>query len=143
MSKRQLTERAKLKRDPVEMIRLQNLNPGSPGWEAAIKACIMQKGQLSETDLVRRKAAWLAMGSPAYGSREWKAELKRLKELEPRKKERKQPADTDSNIRNSFYWRCMIATARQAAGMSFDSASILAEVPIAIIRSRRIASAST
>jgi hypothetical protein len=128
MSKRKLTERQKLERDLEEQIKLRELWKSGPreAWEAAIKQWVMRKGQLSASDLEQRNKAWLAMGSPDYGSPEWVAKLAELKNSSKRR-QGKQPApplNTDPNDRHSLYWRYALLSAQHAAAQKGRGAPV-------------------
>lgn len=134
MSKHQLTEKDKLKRDLMEMIELRELwKTGSrEARDAAIKSLVMRKGELSALDLERRNKAWLEMGSPDYGSPEWKAKLIELNILSKgrRGKQSVPPANTDPSDRHSLYWRYALLQARQAAALKEGGAPVdLVETP--------------
>ena len=126
MSKRQLTERQKLRRDLEELIALRALPCGSKEYDAAIKRLVMRKRELSPFDLKRREARWVAMGKPDYTSPEWLAELERLRKVEQRKgKQPVPPPNTDAADFRSLYWQYQIRAALQAAGRTVE----LVEVP--------------
>jgi len=100
----QLSERAKLKRDLTEWIKLQKLPLGSRERGVAFRRELMRMNQLSESDLRRRRQRHTALGSPELHSPEWQAELERLRPIERRKRERAQPANTDLHDPDSLYW---------------------------------------